>query len=109
MELTAGMRLKSLVCLTEIIVVKAPEGDVNVTCGGTPMFDPANEEGSSEKAAEKASEMAESAKNGTLLGKRYVNEDETLEVLCTKAGDGSLGIEDNLLKEKEAKSLPASD
>ncbi len=105
MELTAGMRLKSLVCLTEIIVVKAPEGDVNVTCGGTPMSDPANEEGSSEKAGE----MAESAKSGTLLGKRSVNEDETLEVLCTKAGDGSLGIGDNLLKEKEAKSLPASD
>ncbi len=108
MELTAGMRLKSLVCLTEIIVVKAPEGDVNVTCGGTPMFDPANE-ANEEGSAEKAGEISESAKNGTLLGKRYVNEDETLEVLCTKAGDGSLGIEDNLLKEKEAKSLPASD
>ena len=27
---------------------------------------------------------------GSLVGKRYVNEDESVEVLCTKAGDGSL-------------------
>ena len=32
-----------------------------------------------------------------LLGKRYVNVDETLEILCTKAGDGSLGVGGELL------------
>ena len=35
--------------------------------------------------------------------------DETLEILCTKAGDGSLGVDGELLSLKEAKPLPASD
>ena len=35
--------------------------------------------------------------------------DETLEILCTKAGEGSLGIGATLLSLKEAKPLPASD
>jgi hypothetical protein len=43
------------------------------------------------------------------MGKRYVDPDETVEVLCTKPGAGSLGIGDALLDLKEAKPLPASD
>jgi hypothetical protein len=46
---------------------------------------------------------------GTLLGKRYVDTDQTLEVLCTKPGDGSLSVGDEPLQVKEAKPLPASD
>ncbi len=53
--------------------------------------------------------LAPEASEGTQLGKRYINEDETLEVLCTKSGDGSLGIGDTPLSVKEAKPLPASD
>jgi hypothetical protein len=45
--------------------------------------------------------------DGTLLGKRYVHED--LEVLCTKAGKGSLSVGGVRLPLKEAKPLPASD
>ncbi|HEX7095860.1 MAG TPA: hypothetical protein VF183_08240 [Acidimicrobiales bacterium] len=101
-ELKAGTRLKSTVCTTEVIVVKAPAGDVPVTCGGAPMVL------ATETVAEKGTPAADAA-NGTALGKRYVNEDETLELLCTKAGEGSLGLNGTLLSLKEAKPLPASD
>jgi hypothetical protein len=101
-ELKAGTRLKSTVCNTEVIVVKAPTGDVPVTCGGSPMV-LANED-----VAEKGTPAAEAAA-GSALGKRYVNADESLEILCTKAGDGSLGVNGELLSLKEAKPLPASD
>ena len=101
-EIKAGSRLKSTVCNTEVIVVKAPGGDVKVTCGGAVMVL------ASEEIGEKGSPAADAA-GGTALGKRYVNEDESLELLCTKAGDGSLGVDGTLLSLKEAKPLPASD
>ncbi|MDE0116584.1 MAG: hypothetical protein OXT07_08195 [bacterium] len=101
MDLKPGSRLKSSVCDTELIVVKAPDGDVDITCGGSPMADPAN--------AERSGEVAAGAADGTALGKRYVNEDESLEVLCTKPGDGSLAMAGTPLSLKEAKPLPASD
>jgi hypothetical protein len=101
-ELKAGTRLKSTVCNTEVIVVKAPAGDVPVTCGGAPMALASDEVG------DKGTPAADAA-GGTALGKRYVNADETLEILCTKAGDGSLGAGGEALSLKEAKPLPASD
>ena len=101
MDLKPGSRLKSSVCDTELIVVKAPSGDMDITCGGAPMADPAE--------AERNGEVAAGSADGTALGKRYVNEDESLEVLCTKPGDGSLALGDTALSLKEAKPLPASD
>ncbi len=101
MDLKPGSRLKSSVCDTELIVVKAPDGDMEITCGGAPMVDPVG--------AERNGEVSAAAAGGTALGKRYVNEDETLEVLCTKPGDGSLALNGTPLGLKEAKPLPASD
>jgi hypothetical protein len=101
MELKAGSRLKSAVCTTEVIVVKAPGNDVEVTCGGSAMLGP-EEDGS-------GGTPAGGADGGTQMGKRYVTEDEGLELLCTKPGDGSLGAGNTLLSLKEAKTLPASD
>jgi hypothetical protein len=46
---------------------------------------------------------------GSLLGKRYVDADGHLEVLCTKAGSGTLSVGDAPLALKEAKPLPSSD
>jgi hypothetical protein len=43
------------------------------------------------------------------MGKRYVDPDQTFEVLCTKGGDGSLSVGTDPLVPKEAKPLPASD
>lgn len=100
--LKAGSRLKSTVCTTEVIIVKAPAAEVDVTCGGAPMAL------GTETITERG-EAAADAKGGTALGKRYVNADESLEILCTKAGEGSLGADGALLALKEAKPLPASD
>ncbi len=46
---------------------------------------------------------------GTLLGKRYVDESGDLELLCVKPGDGSLALGGAALVLKEAKALPSSD
>ena len=46
---------------------------------------------------------------GTLVGKRYVTEDEAIELLCTKPGAGSLSMGDTALLVKGAKPLPSSD
>ncbi len=46
---------------------------------------------------------------GTLMGKRYVDADDTVEILCTKPGAGTLSMGDQPLVLKEAKPLPSSD
>ena len=43
------------------------------------------------------------------IGKRYGDEDLGIELLCTKAGEGSLSIGDERLHLKDAKPLPSSD
>ncbi len=101
MELRAGMRLRSAVSETEIIVVKAPSGDADLRSGGQPMV-PLGEAGGSGKPVAPYD-------GTTMLGKRYADEDLGLEVLCTKAGEGSLSVGDVILAIKEAKPLPSSD
>ena len=46
---------------------------------------------------------------GTQVGKRYADPDSGLEVLCTKAGDGSLALGGTRLALTDAKPLPSSD
>ncbi|WP_016694149.1 hypothetical protein [Rhodococcus rhodochrous] len=43
------------------------------------------------------------------MGKRYEDAETGLEVLCVKAGAGSLSIAGRPLSFKEAKTLPSSD
>ena len=59
-------------------------------------------------AAEAAASDPDHAE-GTALGKRYVNADGDLEVLCVKPGDGSLALGDTALALKDAKKLPKTD
>ena len=99
-SLKPGSRFTSSVCTTQVIVVKGA-GEVDLRCGGAPML--------AAGAATDGGLPTEGASSGTLMGKRYVDPDETVEVLCTKPGDGSLGVGDALLDLKEAKPLPASD
>jgi hypothetical protein len=103
MNLTVGMRLRSTVCATEIVVVRTPAEPVEITCGGAPMV-PAEGD-----APAPGGSPSPDAAAGTLLGKRYADEDTGLEVLCTKPGDGSLGVDGRALPEKAAKPLPSSD
>ena len=57
----------------------------------------------------RAREVDEAYSGGTLIGKRYADEELGLEVLCTKAGAGSLSIGAAELFQKDAKPLPSSD
>ena len=98
--LAAGKRLKSTVCNTEIMVIAAPGGEVDLTCGGAPM---------SAEGAGNGGAVAADFADGTTLGKRYTNEEGNLEVLCVKAGDGSLALGGVALKLKDAKKLPKTD
>ena len=99
--LKAGARLKSAVCDTQVMVIAAPAGDSALSCGGAPLLD------ATATAARGAIDPEH--KNGTQIGKRYVNEDGSLELLCTKPGEGSLALAGTKLKLKEAKALPSSD
>lgn len=101
MELRPGLKLKSAVCATEVIVVSTAGGDVDVTCGGVPMVEATAD-------APEATPV-DGLTEGTLMGKRYTDADGTIEVLCTKPGDGTLGIGQTALGLKEATALPASD
>jgi len=94
----AGSKLKSAVCDTEVMVIRA--ADVVVECGGAPMLE--------EKPASKG-EINPAFAEGTKIGKRYVNAEGTIELLCTKGGQGSLSIGGVALQPKEAKPLPSSD
>jgi hypothetical protein len=60
-----------------------------------------------EASADAAPDAARMA--GCQVGKRYVNEDQSVEVLCVKAGEGSLAADGAVLVIKEAKKLPSSD
>ncbi len=101
-QIKPGTRLRSAVCATEVMVVAAPkDADVDLQCGGSDMLDVGAEASGDGPAADFA--------GGTQLGKRYVNEAGTLEVLCTKPGEGSLAADGAVLTIKGAKPLPASD
>ena len=93
-----GTKLKSAVCDTEVMVIRGT--GVAVECGGAPMVE--------ERPAERGSIKAGLAQ-GTQIGKRYVDAAGTVELLCVKAGKGSLSIGGAPLQLKDAKPLPASD
>ena len=95
----AGMKLSSTVCQTQIMALRVPADALEITCGGAPM---ASEDG--EKGAIN-SDLA----GGTLVGKRYVDEGETMEFLCTRGGDGTVQVNGVSLDIKQAKQLPSSD
>ena len=101
-QLKAGSRLRSAVCDSQVMVVMAPQGDIEVTCGGAPMVDLGAEVPS-------GGSLSEDAAEGTQMGKRYMNEAGDLEILCTNPGKGSLGVGGSPLTVKGAKPLPSSD
>ncbi|HBZ72855.1 MAG TPA: hypothetical protein DEP35_25230 [Deltaproteobacteria bacterium] len=101
-RLKTGTRLKSAVCNTQVMVVAAPDAEVQLTCGGQPLIDAA-------ATPTAGAVISPDAAKGTTLGKRYVNADGTLELLCIKPGEGSLAVAGEALRLKEAKPLPSSD
>jgi hypothetical protein len=101
MQLKTGARLKSSACDGEVMVVKAPAAPVTLTCGGAPMVQGA-------APAERVPVDPDHAV-GIRTGKRYVNADGELELLCVKAGDGGLAVDGQLLLQKDTRQLPKTD
>ena len=102
MELKPGSRWRSTVCDTELVVVKPPKTEVTLECGGYQVIPHA-------EARPEGKAIAEDFAGGSQAGKRYADEETGLEVLCTKAGQGTLTIGGRPIGAKEAKKLPASD
>jgi hypothetical protein len=98
-----GQALASTVDATTVVVVRWPDADLDVTCGGAAMVDPKGPDAGS------AGTLDPAQTTGTQLGKRYVAEELGVELLCTKAGDGTLAVAGTPLELKTAKPLPASD
>jgi hypothetical protein len=100
--LKPGSRWRSSVCATEVMVIQAPAGDAQVTCGGAPLA-------AIGTPVAAGAAPAPDAAGGTQIGKRYVNAAGDLELLCTKPGAGSLAAGGVPLAVKGAKPLPSSD
>ena len=96
-----GIRLKSQVCDTQVIIVRGSEALDDLRAGGSPMI-PVGDE------VDGSLSLDDGFTDGAQMGKRYVDA-EGAEVLVTKAGAGSLSIGSTPLTVKEAKPLPASD
>jgi hypothetical protein len=98
-----GQALASTVDSTTVIVVRAPDGEISLTCAGVEMWDPRSGDASPAGEADPA-QLA-----GTQVGKRYADEQVGLELLCTKPGKGTIGVNGVPLPLCGPKLLPASD
>jgi hypothetical protein len=100
LALRAGLRLRSVTCAAQVIVVRAPSGVVDLRCGGLPM--------TTDAAEQPPHAMDHGLATGSVLGKRYTD-GAGLEVLVTKAGDGTLSVGAEPLAVQDPKRLPSSD
>ena len=100
--LKAGAKLKSAVCDTQLMVVKAPAGEYDIRCGGADML-------TGTATAPEGAQLDPAQAGGTLIGKRYVDPEEKVELLCTKGGKGSVVLNGVAMSIKQAKQLPSSD
>ncbi|MEU5841459.1 hypothetical protein [Rhodococcus sp. NPDC047139] len=102
MQVRSGQRYVSAVCATSIVVVKGPQSDIDLRCGGAAMLAAGSE-------VESRPGPAAGYDQGTIIGKRYWDEETGLEVVCTSAGPGSLSLGDRTLPERPPQPLPSSD
>jgi len=103
MKPRVGQSLSSPVDTTTVIVVRAPDSDVELTCAGVPLWD-AKSGGEAPEGSADPDQLG-----GSLLGKRYADEELGLELLCTKGGTGTLAVNGTPIPLRDAKPLPASD
>jgi hypothetical protein len=100
MRAKPGSRLKSAVSDVQLMVVKAPADEIDLRCGGAPLI-PLDQQPEGSPAT---------APDGqTMLGKRYADAQNTIELLCTKGGRGALTLGGVVLEPKTVKALPSSD
>jgi hypothetical protein len=101
MELKVGSRYRSRVGSTEVIVIRYTAGHGELSCGGYPMVD--------HNDSPVPVEAVAGLDSATSVGKRYVDQEETLELLVTRGGTGTLTFDGLPLVIKQAKPLPSSD
>ena len=102
MQLKPGTRLKSVTDSTEVIVVRAPGVEVDIRCGGLPFALIGS-------TTSRTADVQPGFGHGSLLGKRYVDEDLGIELLCTKGGPSSISLGSEILAPATSKPLPSSD
>jgi hypothetical protein len=102
MKLTPGSRWKSAICEAEVVVVRAPAGEVALSCGGVEMI-------AAKDNPPDIPQLGAPQESAALLGKRYMDETSSAEFLCNRSGNGALSIDGRTLTLKEAKKLPSSD
>jgi hypothetical protein len=100
--LKLGSRHKSAVCDTQVMVIRATTEPVDLRCGGVSMI-----EMNAETPTGAVLDPGFAA--GSLIGKRYIDAADKIELLCTKGGKGSLAVGTEALDVKQAKALPSSD
>ena len=100
LSLRPGDQLASTVCTTRVVVVRFPTGrQPLIECGGSPMV-----------AGTPGAKPSPGGPDAvTLIGKRYVDADGSVELLCTSSGAGTLSCDGEPMTIKSAKPLPASD
>lgn len=99
MSLKAGTRLFAQNSSCEVVVVRSAPAVDTVFCAGLEMLPAAPSAPAGQPAEGPAVE----------LGKRYVDDGELVEILCTKAGPGPLALAGRALSMKAPKPLPSSD
>lgn len=102
--LKPGSRWKSAVCSAEAVLIRVPKEGGVPQCGGVDMIPFEGTDGSPTGA-----QLTSGFDGGCALGKRYRSETSGIELLCTKAGEGTLGFAGEVLRLVEAKKLPSSD
>jgi hypothetical protein len=100
MRLRPGDQLASAVCATRVVVIRVPADEQPLLeCGGRPMV----------PGPSGMRPLAGGPNAATLIGKRYVDATETVELLCTSSGTSALTCGGVPMTVKSAKPLPASD
>lgn len=96
-----GSKLKSAVDDTQILILRIPAQPVELCIGGAPVV--------AGDQAVAAAMIDPALAGGTQTGKRYTDEAETMEFLCTRGGRGTITVDGVPLGIKQAKALPSSD
>jgi hypothetical protein len=99
-----GQQMQSRVCSGKVIVLRAPKDEsVILSCGGVPMVDAGAAEARDKQNADPA------LLGGSVMGKRYVDAEAGVQLLCVTAGEGTLTVNGRPLEIEAAKQLPSSD
>jgi hypothetical protein len=99
--LKLGAKYRSAVCDTQIMVIRTIPEPLDLRCGGASMAGP--------KEETLTATIADGFGEATLIGKRYIDASDRIELLCIKGGNGSLSLGTEVLQVKVPKALPSSD